>query len=163
MPLPRLLALACVSFVALSGCTDPIAPAPRDLVGRWVSAPLELLPQGMYQQHLLFTTGRRFAVEWRSHGSYPGQPADQLSGFQRIEGTFRRDGDQLMFEPERLLWWDRFYGRNSPVRVEQPYKGGGVFEDAVFEVTGDRLTIHYFGIAANDDWVASTAVFTRVE
>ena len=158
MRLP-LRALACISAVATLGCSDTLAPVPGNLVGTWVSAPSALQPQGSYRRHLLFTTGGRFAAEVRSYGVYPGQPADQLSHFSRIEGTFRRDGDRLLFDPERHIWWDRFYGANSPVHVEQPYPGG-LFDDAVYELEPDRLTIRYTVYPA-DAPEPATAVYRR--
>lgn len=159
----RLLALACVTLAAASGCSDPAAPVARDLVGAWVSAPAPLMRQGWHQYHLRFTTGRRFASEWRSYGVLPDQPVNELTSFSRIEGIFRQDGERLLFDPERLISWDRFYGRNSPVRVEEPYPWGGIFDSATYEVLGDRLTIHFTGYGPADERVRSTAVFTRDE
>lgn len=158
--LPR--ALACVSVVATLGCSESIAPVPGDLVGTWVSASGALQPQGWHRRHLLFTTAGRFAAEVRSYGVYPGQPADQLSSFTRIEGTVRQDGNRLLFNPERNIWWDRFYGEDSPVHVQQPYPYGGVFDDAVYEVAGNRLTIRHTVYPA-DAPEPATAVYMRVD
>ena len=129
-------------LVLASGCTDPASPDTRDLVGRWVSAE-DVAPQGRHEYHLTFTTAGRFAHEGRSYGVYPTRRSDALSGFTRIEGRFRRDGDRLFFEPERLVWWDSFYGESSPVHVEQPYPWGGVLDDARYFIRDHKLTMHF--------------------
>ena len=135
--------VACVGLASAGGCADPNQPEPTDLAGRWISAPADLAPQGWHQYHLTFTNAGRFSHEVRTYGLYTGQAPSTLTAFSRVEGRFRHDGDRLVTEPERLVWWDSFYGENSRVRVEEPYPWGGLFDDARFVVDGDRLTIHF--------------------
>ena len=156
----QLLALALVSVVATTGCSDSVAPEHRDLIGNWVSAPVEMQPQGWYRRHFRFTNRGRFVAEVRTYRPYAGQPGDEMSSFTRTEGTYRLDGDRLLFEPERYIWWD---GGDSPIRFLQPYPPGGFFNGAVYTVSAGNLTIHYNAVGAADGPVPTTAVYTRVD
>lgn len=135
--------LAGVGLASALACADPNEPEPTELAGRWISAPADLAPQGWHQYHLTFTNAGRFSHEVRTYGLYPGQEPGTLTAFTRIEGRFRQEGDRLFMEPERLEWWDSFYGNDSRVHVEEPYPWGGLFDDARFVLHEDRLTIHF--------------------
>jgi hypothetical protein len=92
---------------------------------------------------------------------YPAQRSDALSGFSRVEGLFTADGDRLYLEPERLVWWDSFYGESSPVHVEQPYPWGGVFDDARYFIRDHKMTILFTTYPADAPEPASR-VYLRV-
>jgi hypothetical protein len=133
-----------LALLALAGaCSDSTAAAPTELLGSWVSAPEDLSPQGSHQRHLTFAVAGEFVSEVRTFGLYAGQPRDLLSAYTRTEGSYRVAHDSLTFEPRRLVWWDRFYGADSPVHVVEPYPWGGLFDDARYEVNGDRLTLRF--------------------
>jgi len=151
----------CAGLVSASGCADPASPDPGELVGQWVSARADLSPQGWHQYHLTFTTAGRFVHEVRSYGVYPSQRSDALSAFSRVEGLFTAGGDRLSLEPERLVWWDSFYGESSPVHVVQPYPWGGVFDDARYFIREHKLIVHYTTYPA-DAPEPTTAEYWRV-
>jgi hypothetical protein len=130
----RYLAGACLLLVLLSGCSEPRS---EGLGGTWVCCTSELDP-GYQELELEFTATGRFRSELRSYGA-PGQARDDLSTFNRIEGTVRRENDCLFFAPERRITWN--YGGTEI--VEEPYSGLPVYEDARYRLEDDRLTLQY--------------------
>jgi len=114
-----------------------------ELVGRWVSSRNNLSPEGWHQGSLTFEIDGRFASENRSYGVYEGQQRDDLSAFTRVEGKYRIERDRLIFEPQRLIWWDHFYGAQSAEHVVEPYPWGGLFDDARHSVRDDHLTMSF--------------------
>ena len=156
-------AIALSAFA--SGCGESAAGpavtvATTDLVGRWIGPRNPLAPEAWHQSTLTFTIDGRFTVENRTHGVYEGESAEVLSAISRIEGTFRIAGDRLIFEPQRLVWWDRFYGARSPEHVDEPYPWGTIFDDAHYSVAGDHLTMSYTVYPA-DAPVPAVGEFTR--
>jgi hypothetical protein len=142
-------------------CASPTESGPSSLDGTWVAAVENASPSGWYRRSLTFEANGSFTSEFRSYGIYPGQPRDQLSGYQRTEGTYRAEGDRLVFQPARLVWWDRFYGVDSPEQVSEPYPYGTIFDDARYERQGPQLTLH-FTIYPADAPEPAVLVFTRV-
>jgi hypothetical protein len=141
----------------LSGCvTDP---ASEDLVGSWRTAPEDLSPSGWYQSRLSFNVFGVFESEVRDYGLYPGQDRNALSAYSRIEGTYRVEGDRLIFRTSRMVWWDRFYGARSPEQVEEPYHAS-LYDDARYTVQGDRLILQYLSYPF-DAPVPTSWEFTR--
>ena len=126
-------------------CSDPAAPGPAALVGQWSTAPEALSPTGWHQYHLAFTPDGRFTAEVRSYGLRGARTSSELSAYERTTGTFRAEGGRLELAPHSLVTWDRFYGDASPARVDTPYPYAGLYEDARYEVDGDRLTLRYVG------------------
>lgn len=145
----RLLLAAATAALLTLACSDRAltGPGPQNLTGHWVSQRFPLGPSASYEHHLTLRSGKssvgRFASEARNYGSYPGQGPDEFSGYTRVEGTYSSDGDRLNFHPLRLVWWDLFYGQDSPVQVIQPYPYGAVFDGARFEMVGDSLILRY--------------------
>ena len=131
-----LLILACSDRAP----TEPVSPV---VTGHWVTPRFGLGESASYEHHLILSPFWKFASEARNYGSYPGQGPDDFSGYTRVEGTYRFDGDRLHFRPLRQVSWDLFYGRNSPVEVIEPYPYGTLFDSTRFEVSADRLTLHY--------------------
>lgn len=154
-----LTTLAFLSFAALPGCSDPVAPD-RELVGTWATPRENLSPQGWYQTLLTFSADGDFVQEVRTFRTLGSTTGDALAGFSRAEGRYDVSGDRLSFEPRRLVWWDSFYGADSPVHVEEPYPWGFVFDDARYTVSSSRLTIH-FTTYPLDAPEPATMVFTR--
>ncbi len=152
--------LACAGLLSAAGCSDPISPEAAKLVGRWERGPIDLAPQGWMRYHLTFTRSGRVVHEVRTYGLRPTQSRDELSSFVRVEGRWRQNGDQLFVEPERLVWWDSFNGVASPVRVEEPYPWGGLFDDARYVVDGNTLTIQ-FTVYPADAPEPTTATYVR--
>jgi hypothetical protein len=144
------------------GCSDGASTGPQlePLTGHWVSQRFSLGESASYEQHLTLSSLRRFASEARNYGSYPGQGPEEFSGYSRVEGTYSVDGDRLQFHPQRLVWWDLFYGKDSPVQVVQPYPYGTLFDGNRFEIVDDRLTLRYLSYPF-DAPVATTLELTR--
>jgi hypothetical protein len=140
--------LSAASALAVS-CGSPTEPPHHELVGRWITAPEDLRPSGWHQYHLRFSANGRFTSEVRSFGLISGQRRDGLSAYSRTEGTFRTEGDQLIFRPERLVWWDAFYGLDSPEHVQEPYPYTGFYDGTRYVVANGRLTLHYLSYPAD--------------
>jgi hypothetical protein len=126
--------------IACAGATDV---KPSQLDGTWIAPAENASPSGWYQRSLTFGSNGSFVSEFRSYGIYQGQSRNELSGFSRTEGRYQVDGDRLLFQPARLISWDRFYGVNSPVQVMEPYPYGSIFDDARFAIEGGILILHY--------------------
>jgi hypothetical protein len=157
---PTVALLAAV----LGGCSDPVLPESETrgevvLAGRWIGARDGLSPQGSHQQELTFAPFGRFVSEHGTFGVYEGQQRDALSAFVRFEGTYRVEGDRLYFQPQRHIWWDRFYGADSPVNARPTSES--IFDDARFSVRGNTLTL-YFTVAPADAPIPVSAQYTRV-
>jgi hypothetical protein len=158
--------LAAIAVLAgISGCRESAGgPATvmsaTELVGRWIGSRDDLAPDGWHQSTLTFSIDGRFVWESRMNGLYGGQRRDDLSAFTRAEGTYRIDGDHLIFEPQRLVWWDRFYGAASPEHVEEPYPWSGLFDGATYSVRGDHLEMRFVVYPA-DAPVPQVAEYTR--
>jgi hypothetical protein len=160
-PLKRLRVVSAV-LVLLAACASPTDQGRSPLVGRWATAPEDLSPSGWHQYHMTFAAEGAFALEVRSYGVYAGQPHDELSAYSRTEGSYRVDGERLVFEPQRLVWWDRFYGVASPEHVEDSYPYGSLFNAATYVVRDNQLTLRYVSYPA-DAPVPTSMVFIRVE
>jgi hypothetical protein len=133
-----------VTFFALViACAGPTASRPSVLDGTWIASAENASPSGWYQRSLIFGRAASFTSEFRSYGIYPGQPRDELSGYQRTEGTYEIQGNAILFHPLRLIEWDRFYGAGSPEQIREPYPYGSIFDDARYELHGLQLTLHY--------------------
>ena len=131
-----------------------------ELVGRWVSWRNNLSPEGWHQGSLTFTLDGRFTSENRTYGLYESQQRDDLSAFTRVEGRYRIERDRLIFEPQRLVWWDHFYGARSAEHVEEPYPWGGLFDDARYTVRDDHFTMS-FTVYPADAPVPAVAEYER--
>jgi hypothetical protein len=155
--------LALGATLLTLGCSDraPTEPGPQTLKGHWISQRFSLGESDSYEHHLILSPFRSFASEARTYGSYPGQGADEFSGYSRVEGTYSIDGDRLHFHPKRLVWWDLFYGQSSPVQIIQPYPYGTVFDSARFEIVAERLTLRYLSYPL-DAPVPTTLELTRM-
>ena len=145
----------------MMACASPTESGPSSLDGSWVSAIENASPSGWYRRSLIFETNGSFTSEFRSYGIYGGQPRNELSGYQRTEGTYQTDGDRLVFQPIRLVSWDRFYGADSPERVTEPYPYPGIFDDARYQTQGLRLTLR-FTTYPLDAPEPTELVFTRI-
>lgn len=116
---------------------------PTLLEGTWVAATETASPSGWYQRSLTFDANGTFASGFRIYGVYDWQQSDDLSAYQRTEGTYVVEGDRLVFHPARLVWWDRYYGDQSPEQISEPYPYGTIFDDARYELKGRQLTLRF--------------------
>lgn len=155
--LPLAFWIACASPTE----SEPSSSEPSSLVGTWVADAENASPSGWYQRSLTFKATVSFTSEFRSYGIYPGQLRDELSGYQRTEGTYATEGNRLDFSAARLVWWDRFYGADPRERISEPYPYGTIFDDARYEMNGRQLTLH-FTIYPADAPEPALLVFTRV-
>jgi hypothetical protein len=152
-------------LAAMGGCAESVAgPATGstalEIVGRWVTSRNNLSAEGWHQGTLTFTIDGRFTSENRMYGLYEGQRRDDLSALTRIEGRYRIERDRLIFEPQRLVWWDHFYGARSGEHVEDPYPWGSLFDDARYYVRDDHLALSYT-VSPADAPVPVSAEYTR--
>ena len=136
---------AFVLAVGTAACGDSSIAAPDPaaavLNGRWELPALAMPPAGRLEYALTFASPDRFTWDIRSFGMYPGQPADELSSYSRLQGTYETNGASLDLTPRRVVTWDRFYGVNSRERREDPSWYADIFDQATFKVEGDELTI----------------------
>jgi hypothetical protein len=153
-------AIIALGSILLAGCDPATSPSESPVAGRWASTRDALNPTGSYQGFLTFE-GASYAAEVRNYGLYPGQRSDDLSAYSRIEGTFRVDGDSLRFSPKRLITWDRFYGADSPVHVEDLAGQAAQSSAAHFSRDVHRLTLRYFSYPA-DAPVATSRTYWRL-
>jgi hypothetical protein len=154
----------CSSFLLLAltlACGSSTEPKQTSLDGTWVAAVESASPSGWYQRTLTFDPNGSFVAGFRIYGIYSWQPSNELSGYQRIEGSYDVDGDRLVFHAARLVWWDRYYGAQSPEQVSEPYPYGTIFDDAHYQLQGDELTLHFTTYPA-DAPEPTVLVFTRV-
>lgn len=136
----------CSSVLPLAitiACASPTDSGSSPLSGTWVAGVENASPSGFYRRSITFEPSGSFTEEFRSFGIYGGQPRNELSGYQRTEGTYRVEGDRLVFQATRLIVWDRFYGVNSPETVYEPYPYGTLFPDARYEMGAFQLTLHF--------------------
>ena len=157
-----LIAIALLGGAA--ACTESTAgPATgqveTELVGQWISQPDELSPKSWHRSSLTFTIDGRYTFESRSYGLYEDQDRDALSALRRTEGRYRIAGNRLLFEPQRVVWWDHFEGVNAPLH-EEDGSWGRLFDDATFTVNGDRFTMRY-SIAPANAIIEAVAEYTR--
>ena len=140
--------IVAFGIVALAACDSSTSPDSSSLEGRWATEREALSPTGSHRGYLTFD-GATFAFEVRTFGLYPGQAANDLSAYVRTEGTFRVEGDRLHFSPARLVTWDRFYGADSPERIDSPYPWGTLFDNARFTMRLSQLTLRYLTYPAD--------------
>lgn len=163
-----------VAFALLAlGCTSPtevlLPPEAQQLVGTWQSVRENLnvvgtggvvLQTGSWQVTLTFGANGDAVRDTRNYGLYQGQKPSDLSAYTTSTGTFRVEGDSLRTQLTRSVWWDGFYGANSPEHVETlPPPPPG--RDAVkFRIEGNSLIMDYLSYPA-DAPVPTTAIFAR--
>ena len=150
MVFPLALAIACAS---------PTAYEPPSLEGTWVAAPETASPSGSYVRSLTFYATGSFSSGFHVYGIYPGEPSEEVSAYQRTEGTYRAEGSRIVFQATRLVWWDRYYGVGSQERTVEPYPYGPIFDDARYEIHGRQLKL-YYTVHPADAPEAAVLVFT---
>ena len=154
------IALAGGTAACAASTAGPMAArVETEIVGRWVSGSDELSPEASHESSLTFTIDGRYTFESRSYGLYEGQDRDALSVVRRTEGRYRIAGDRLLFEPQRVTWWDHFEGEQAAVHEEAP-SWGQLFDDATFTVDGDRFTMRY-SIAPANAIIEAVAEYAR--
>jgi hypothetical protein len=116
---------------------------PQSLEGTWVAATETASPTGWYQRSLTFDADGTFVSGFRVYGVYTWHQDDELSAYQRTEGTYAVEGNRLVFHPFRLVWWDRYYGDQSPEQISEPYPYGTIFDDARYQLKGRQLTLQF--------------------
>ncbi|MFL5613552.1 MAG: hypothetical protein ACJ796_07830 [Gemmatimonadaceae bacterium] len=137
------LLLVATTFVVV-GCSDTASGPITRLIGVWQSQKASS-PPGSYQSTLELRPDGGFTKEGRSFGLYPGQHPGDLSAYTRYTGRFELTGDSLRFDNEQSVWWDRFYGANSPEHVESIHSAGSV----AYSLIGSKLIFHYLSYPAD--------------
>jgi hypothetical protein len=145
--------LTLLSFLLAACATEPEA----GLVGYWKSAPENLEPSGSYETWLSFNSFGGFEQQVRGYGIYPGQGQNELSAYTKIKGTYRIEGDRLIFDSDRQAWWDpTFYGPDE----HEAKDDSRLYDEGRFTLDGDHLVLHYISYPL-DAPVATSAEFTR--
>ncbi|MBC7788339.1 MAG: hypothetical protein H7Z74_00220 [Anaerolineae bacterium] len=139
MRLFRLCGSILLLAIAIS-CSSSTEFESTPLDGTWVSTQENSSSSGRYDRALTFKAGGTFISEFRSYGEY-GESRHQQSSYQRTDGTYRVEGDRLIFHATRLIVWDRFHGGKP--QIFDPYPYGTLFDDARYEVRGQDLTLYY--------------------
>jgi hypothetical protein len=161
-----------VAFALLAlGCTSPtemlLPPEAAQLVGRWQTAPENvnvagaggaILKTGSYQITLSLNVNGDAVVDTRSYGMYGSQRTTDLSAYTTNSGTFRVVGDSLTLELTRSVWWDAFYGTNSPEHIETLPPGRT--QPSKFRIDGNKLILDYLSYPL-DAPVPTTAIYFR--
>src|SRR5262245_31377280 len=134
------LTLACAMCALLAACSEPAAIGPTALIGTWITEPLDPDPK-----EKLTLKAQEFSSE---------------VPYTRTEGAYRLEGwNRIVFEPKRLISWERSYESTS-VRITEPYPYGSMFDDASYYLNGERLTLHYTTYPA-DAPVETTRTYVR--
>src|SRR5215813_5646065 len=152
---PRAFVVALCA--AMASCRISTDAVPHELVGTWETA-RESTPPGSYQITLMFGRNGRYSNEGRSYGMYPGQAPNDLSGYSRVDGTYEVHGDTVVTHAEERVWWDRFYGADSPEHREA--YDSAPFSPSQFEITGSMLVLRYMSYPA-DAPVPTTMILVR--
>ena len=144
------IALLGAAAACAESAAGPVAgDLETEIFGRWVSNADELSPESWHRSSLTFTIDGRYTFESLTYGLYEGQDRNALSALKRTEGWYRIAGNRIIFEPERLSWWDHFDGAGAALHQEAPHLWGRLFDDATFTVDGDRFTMRYSIAPAN--------------
>src|SRR5262245_2397778 len=133
-------AFVVVLCATMASCRISTDAVPHELVGTWETA-RQSIPPGSYQITLMFGRNGRYSNEVRNYGMYPGQAPDDLSGYSRVDGTYEVRGDSVVTHAEEQVWWDRFYGADSPEHREA--YAGAPFSASQFEIMGSTLVFRY--------------------
>lgn len=156
--------LAVLAFaVAAAGCgsandlTNPVQQ-PSDLVGSWHTDRESVAPSGSYQTTLSFTADGHYTYEERWYGIYSGEPADEVSAYSRVTGTFNASNGALTDHPAQLVWWDRAEGASAAEHTQTANADDNVFPDGHYSISGTQLTLQFTGDPGEG---TLTAVFTK--
>src|SRR5262249_41747858 len=104
-------------LIASAGCSSFTDSGSGELTGTWQTARESLQPAGSWQTTLTFDGNGHVTMDSRDFGLY-GQRPNDLSAYYQTRGTFQIDGDSLRMQAQELVWWDRFYGADSPEHHE---------------------------------------------
>ena len=158
------LALVGALFAVATACSDTSAPVfsgPADLVGEWVTAPMDLSPNGWYDIRMTYGYDGSYVFEARDYGIYPGQARDFLSAYTRLEGSYRVDGDSIFRSARRQTTWDSFYGLTSaPVVRDIAPNDHFINWSSKYTIVGSRLILDYYSYPA-DAPVATRMVLNK--
>ena len=149
--------------MVVAACEDTTGVKTGPLDGTWIAAPEAGRPSGRYERTLTFRDGS-FTFEVRSYGIYGGHSGDELSAYYRVEGTYgiEIEGNGIDFRPVRIVWWDRFYGANSPETARDAYPGETIFDDARYELEWPLLRLRFTTYPA-DAPEPALLLFTRAD
>jgi len=150
-------AFVVVLCATMASCRISTDAVPHELVGTWETARQSLQP-GSYQITLMFGRNGGYSSEVRNYGLYPGQAPNELSAYSRLDGTYEVRGDTVVTHAEEQVWWDRFYGADSPEHREA-YESAP-FSPSQFEITGRMLVLRYMSYPA-DAPVPTTMLLVR--
>ena len=96
--------------------------------------------------------------EVRWYGLY-GLGKNDVAAYSRIVGTYAIVGDSLMGHPDHLVYWDYYFGADSPEQTEDVE---GPETRSRFEVSSGQLTLHYLSYPA-DGPVESMSTYHRAQ
>jgi hypothetical protein len=158
----RFLSFALGAIAVLASCSSSTdSSSTGEVVGNWQADSVGAL-QDSYERHLTLGADGSFSLLYRYFGVYDNQAYDDLSGFEKVTGSFRVEADRLIFEPQMLLVWDYTFGRDAPTQVYTDYPYDHFYDDARYSIDGETLTIQFTDYPA-DDPVPTTQLFHRVD
>ena len=158
VPIPmRFRVHLVVAALALAACSDATAPsaAARPLVGSWRHA--QAMDGWSTATTYRFGSNGAFLLEIDDYG-LDGRPADGLSAYTLLAGSYTVEGDQLVLRTAVMVAWDSFYGADSPpqtTRFDAPKP-----QAIPFEIAGDSLRLTLTSYPA-DAPVTSISTFYR--
>jgi hypothetical protein len=153
--------LAIAVGLSAIGCTSSTELTPHPLVGTWTSEVIPLNPSGTMQSSYTFSANGDVVSVMRSFGVYDSRAPREVSGFAYMVGSYRIEGTSIVFDFDRQVSWDRFYGGDSPPYVEKVSSARRKSE-MKFSIEGNRVTFEYFSYPF-DAPVLTRMSYTRTE
>jgi hypothetical protein len=157
----RILPLLAAALFGTAGCSQvddllPEVTAPSvNVVGEWlITYPAN---EGAHTENRMkFGADGSYSSELLWIGFY-GLPADEVTGYLRMQGQYRLEGDRLMLRITRAKQWQKYAaGPNPSVGTPEP----AWWENGTLAVEGDRL-IHTYVSAPADAPETFTEVYRR--
>lgn len=154
MRIPRLIPFIALAL-ALSACENALVVTDERLVGTWLLEE-QPVPPGRMREQVAFGAGGSFVRDVRFYG-YNGQSATELSGYYRLTGEYRLNGDRLEIRPVREISWDALVGGQPSIRDLS-----GEWGDAgTVRIEGDTMIRTFFTYPA-DAPVETTVRYHRI-
>jgi hypothetical protein len=157
----RILPLLLFALFATAGCSrmDDLLPevtAPSvNVVGEWLTT-YPSNDGAHTETRMKFGADGSYSSELLWIGFY-GLPAGEVTGYVRMQGQYRLEGDRLMLRITRAEQWQKYaVGENPSVSTPRPVWG----ENGTLAVEGDQL-IHTYVSAPADAPETFTEVYRR--
>ncbi len=159
----RFTALAsAIVLGATLACSDPVSVSAKPLIGSWQAAPNVI---GSYRTELTLTfaaDGKFVAARSEYQDDAPGA-ATRPSFLSVGSGSYSFDGAALQLNARETVIW---LGGATPYLGISQHRGGApflaVYGDIHVTLAGDRLTLNYHAVGANDAPIPTRFELVRV-